>query len=41
MAYNSPEYNSIFGLALVLFIITLLLNWLSNAIVARFQEVYE
>jgi len=41
VAYNSPEYNSIFGLALVLFVITLLLNWLSNTIVARFQEVYE
>lgn len=41
VAYNSPEYNSIFGLALVLFLITLLLNWLSNVVVARFQEVYE
>ena len=41
VAYNSPEYNSIFGLALVLFLITLLLNWFSNVIVTRFQEVYE
>ena len=41
VAYNSPEYNSIFGLALLLFLIPLLLNWLSNVIVSRFQEVYE
>lgn len=41
IAYNTVDYNSIFALALVLFLITLVLNIISRVIVQRFQEVYE
>ena len=41
LSYNSPDYQSIFGLALVLFFVTLGLNILSDRIVRRFREVYE
>jgi phosphate transport system permease protein len=41
LSYDSVDYQSIFGLALVLFVITLVLNILSARIVARFREVYE
>jgi phosphate transport system permease protein len=41
LSYNTLDYNSIFAIGLVLFIITLILNMLSRYIVARFQEVYE
>ena len=41
ISYNSVDYNSIFALGLVLFLITLLLNTLSRRIVERYREVYE
>jgi len=41
LSYDSIDYNSIFALALLLFIITLTLNIISQAIVRRFREVYE
>jgi phosphate transport system permease protein len=41
VGYNTMDYNSIFALGLVLFIITLVLNIISRRIVKRFQEVYE
>ncbi len=41
LSYNSVDYNSLFALGLVLFAITLLLNFVSRRIVARFREVYE
>ncbi len=41
LSYNSIDYNSIFAIGLMLFIITLLLNILSRYIVRRFREVYE
>ncbi|MFP4484322.1 MAG: phosphate ABC transporter permease subunit PstC [Spirochaetota bacterium] len=41
IAYDTPDYNSIFALGLVLFLITLTLNMISRRIVERFREVYE
>jgi phosphate transport system permease protein len=41
MAYDSIDYNSIFFLGLLLFLITLSLNIVSQRIVRRFRETYE
>ena len=41
LAYDSIDYNSIFALGLLLFVITLTLNMISQRIVRRFREVYE
>ena len=41
LSYNSIDYNSIFAIGLVLFLITLLLNIASRRIVERFREVYD
>jgi phosphate transport system permease protein len=41
LSYDSIDYNSIFALGLFLFFITLTLNFISQAIVRRFREVYE
>lgn len=41
LSYDSIDYNSIFAIALVLFGMTLLLNIISQAVVARFREKYE
>jgi phosphate transport system permease protein len=41
LSYNSLDYNSLFALGLVLFLITLALNFISRRIVARLREVYE
>lgn len=41
LSYASIDYSSIFAIGLLLFIITLLLNILSQRIVRRFREVYE
>ena len=41
LSYDSIDYNSIFALGLFLFLITLALNIISQAIVRRFREVYE
>ncbi|MEX1248771.1 MAG: phosphate ABC transporter permease subunit PstC [Anaerolineales bacterium] len=41
LSYNSVDYNSLFAVGLMLFVITLALNILSNRIVRRFREVYE
>ena len=41
LSYDSVDYNSIFALGLLLFIITLTLNIISQRIVRRFREVYE
>lgn len=40
-AYDTPDYNSIFAIGLLLFLITLGLNILSRWLVARYREVYE
>jgi phosphate transport system permease protein len=41
LAYDSLDYNSIFSIGLVLFLMTLVLNIISRRISARFREVYE
>jgi phosphate transport system permease protein len=41
LAYDTPDYNSIFAIGLLLFVITLGLNILSRWLVARYREVYE
>lgn len=41
LSYNTPDYNSIFAIGLLLFLITLGLNILSRAVSKRFREVYE
>jgi phosphate transport system permease protein len=41
VSYDTPDYNSIFAIGLLLFSVTLTLNVLSRRLVARFREVYE
>ncbi len=41
VAYDTPDYNSIFAIGLLLFLITLTLNIISRQLVRRFREVYE
>ncbi len=41
LSYDSIDYNSIFAIGLVLFLITLTLNIISQRIVRSFREVYE
>lgn len=41
VAYNTPDYNSIFAIGLLLFLITLALNIISRKLSNRFREVYE
>ncbi len=41
LGYDTPDYNSIFAIGLLLFIITLTLNIVSRRLAARFREVYD
>ncbi len=41
LSYDSIDYNSIFSIGLMLFLMTLVLNIISQQIVRRFREVYE
>jgi phosphate transport system permease protein len=41
LSHGSMDYNSLFALGLVLFVVTLALNLISNYISARFREVYQ
>jgi phosphate transport system permease protein len=41
LSYDSIDYNSIFSIALFLFLITFVLNLISRFIVQRFREVYD
>ncbi|MBE9473851.1 MAG: phosphate ABC transporter permease subunit PstC [Chloroflexi bacterium] len=41
ISYDSLDYNSLFAIALMLFLFTLTLNILSQRIIRRFREVYE
>lgn len=41
LSYDSLDYNSLFAIGLLLFLITLALNIISQRIVRRFREVYE
>ena len=41
IGFDTIDYNSIFAIGIVLFIVTFLLNLLSRRIVKKFREVYE
>ena len=41
LSYDSIDYDSLFAIGLMLFVITLLLNVVSQRVVRRFREVYE
>lgn len=41
LTYDSIDYNSIFAIALLLFLMTLTLNIVSRQVARRFREVYE
>lgn len=41
LSYGSIDYTSLFAIALLLFVMTLILNIISQRIVRRFREVYE
>lgn len=41
LSYNTIDYTSLFAIALMLFIVTLVLNLISQQIVNRFREKYE
>jgi phosphate transport system permease protein len=41
LSYDSIDYNSLFALALVLFLMTLVLNLISQRIVEKYREQYE
>ncbi len=41
LSYNTLDYNSLFAIALMLFLVTLVLNLISQWIVSRFREQYE
>lgn len=41
LSYNSIDYNSLFAIALMLFLVTLVLNLISQWVVAKFREQYE
>jgi phosphate transport system permease protein len=41
LSYNSIDYNSLFAIALMLFLVTLVLNLISQWVVRRFREQYE
>jgi phosphate transport system permease protein len=41
LSYNSIDYNSLFAIALMLFLVTLVLNLVSQWVVNRFREKYE
>ena len=41
LSYNSIDYDSLFAIALMLFLVTLILNLVSQWVVAKFREQYE
>ncbi len=41
LSYNSIDYNSLFAIALMLFLVTLVLNLISQWVVSKFREQYE
>jgi phosphate transport system permease protein len=41
VAYDTPEYDAIFAIGFLLFIMTLAMNLISRKISSRFREVYE
>lgn len=40
LSYDSIDYNSIFSIGLALFVITLVLNFISRSVISRFREAY-
>lgn len=40
ISYNSIDYNSLFAIGLLLFVLTLFLNMISRVVTERFREVY-
>jgi phosphate transport system permease protein len=41
LSYNSIDYNSLFAIGLLLFVLTLVLNIISRYVVNYFREEYE
>ncbi|WP_345352478.1 ABC transporter permease subunit [Candidatus Villigracilis affinis] len=41
LSYNSIDYTSLFAIAMMLFLLTLVLNLISQWVVSRFRERYE
>jgi len=41
LSYNTIDYTSLFAIALMLFLVTLVLNLISQRVVSRFRERYE
>ena len=41
ISYDSLDYNSLFAIALMLFLFTLMLNIVSQRVIRRYREVYE
>jgi len=41
LSYDTPDYNSIFAIGLLLFLVSFVLNIISRRITRRFREVYE
>ena len=41
LSYNSIDYNSLFAIALMLFLVTLILNLISQGVINRFRQRYE
>lgn len=41
LSYDSMDYNSIFAIGLLLFVITFILNQISRWIVQHFREAYQ
>jgi phosphate transport system permease protein len=41
LSYNSIDYTSLFAIALMLFLVTLVLNLISQWVVTKFREQYE
>jgi phosphate transport system permease protein len=41
LSYDSIDYTSLFAIALMLFLITLLMNIIGQRVIRRYREVYE
>jgi phosphate transport system permease protein len=41
LGYDTPDYNSIFAIGLLLFLVTLVLNLISRHLATKFREVYD
>ncbi len=41
IGYDTMDYNSIFAIGIFLFVITLVLNFISQIIISRYREIYD